>query len=110
MPNRGDARVVSRRRTASHLVVWRQGDTGCPIGTRQAVRASGPVPQIGPAAALGSLAVSRSLRLTQVSKYLARHLRHDPHRIGLHLDDAGWADVEELRACAAADGFPLLTA
>jgi len=35
------------------------------------------------------------------SKFLALVLRHDPGRIGLRLDDAGWADIEELIARAA---------
>ena len=39
------------------------------------------------------------------SKYLARLLRHDPGKIGLALDDQGWADVAEL--LARWDGTPL---
>ncbi len=39
-------------------------------------------------------------RLVEVSRYLARHLRHRPERIGLTLDAAGWALVDELLACA----------
>jgi putative RNA 2'-phosphotransferase len=30
-------------------------------------------------------------RIVKVSKYLAKHLRHQPDRIGLTLDDGGWA-------------------
>lgn len=45
-------------------------------------------------------------RHVRISKYLARHLRHDPQRIGLVLDAAGWAGTEALLAAAAADGFP----
>jgi putative RNA 2'-phosphotransferase len=40
-------------------------------------------------------------RLVKVSKYLARHLRHDPGRLGITLDRQGWVEIEELlRACA----------
>ncbi|MER7431015.1 RNA 2'-phosphotransferase [Nonomuraea rubra] len=46
-------------------------------------------------------------RMIRVSKYLARHLRHDPQRIGLALDPAGWVEVEELLRAAAAHGFPI---
>lgn len=46
-------------------------------------------------------------RKVRVSKYLARHLRHEPGRIGLDLDAHGWAGVDELPAAAAAHGFPL---
>ncbi|MBL1097821.1 RNA 2'-phosphotransferase [Streptomyces coffeae] len=45
----------------------------------------------------------RSVRL---SKYLARHLRHAPERIGITLDDQGWVPVDELIAAAARHGFP----
>ncbi|MEU8824843.1 RNA 2'-phosphotransferase [Streptomyces sp. NPDC048636] len=45
----------------------------------------------------------RSVRL---SKYLARHLRHAPERIGITLDAQGWVSVEELMAAAAHHGFP----
>ncbi|MFI6290522.1 RNA 2'-phosphotransferase [Nonomuraea sp. NPDC050790] len=46
-------------------------------------------------------------RLVRVSKYLSRHLRHDPGRIGLELDANGWTDVEALLAAAAAHGFSI---
>ncbi len=39
-----------------------------------------------------------------VSKLLSLVLRHDPARIGLALDGAGWASVEELLACLRAEG------
>lgn len=35
------------------------------------------------------------------SKFLALVLRHRPEAIGLVLDDAGWADIDALIACAA---------
>ncbi|MFE9771113.1 RNA 2'-phosphotransferase [Streptomyces sp. NPDC005931] len=42
----------------------------------------------------------------KVSKYLARHLRHQPDRIGLTLDEGGWVEIDTLIAAAAAHGFP----
>ncbi|MEU3144366.1 MULTISPECIES: RNA 2'-phosphotransferase [unclassified Streptomyces] len=44
-------------------------------------------------------------RTVKVSKYLARHLRHQPEAIGLTLDEAGWVEIETLIAAAAAHGF-----
>ena len=35
-------------------------------------------------------------RLVKVSKYLSRHLRHQPERIGLTLEPGGWVRVEDL--------------
>ncbi|MGR6920833.1 RNA 2'-phosphotransferase [[Actinomadura] parvosata] len=46
-------------------------------------------------------------RMIRVSKYLSRHLRHDPQRIGLTLDPGGWVEVAELLRAAAAHGFPI---
>ncbi|MEV4174049.1 RNA 2'-phosphotransferase [Nonomuraea sp. NPDC049709] len=46
-------------------------------------------------------------RMVRVSKYLARHLRHDPQRIGLTLDAGGWVEVEELLRAAAEHGFTI---
>ena len=41
-------------------------------------------------------------RLVKTSKYLSRHLRHDPARLGLTLGSGGWVAVDELlRACEA---------
>ncbi|MGW4791759.1 RNA 2'-phosphotransferase [Nonomuraea sp. NPDC004297] len=45
--------------------------------------------------------------MVRISKYLARHLRHDPQRIGLTLDPAGWVEVDDLLRAAAAHGFPI---
>jgi putative RNA 2'-phosphotransferase len=49
-------------------------------------------------------------RVVKISKYLARHLRHRPERIGLALDDEGWAEVGELLAACARHGFALTRA
>ncbi|MGW0909227.1 RNA 2'-phosphotransferase [Streptomyces sp. NPDC002853] len=44
-------------------------------------------------------------RTVKVSKYLSKHLRHQPERIGLTLDENGWAEIDDLVAAAAAHGF-----
>jgi len=46
-------------------------------------------------------------RVVKVSRYLSRHLRHDPGRLGLELDPGGWVGVDELLAACAARGFAL---
>ncbi|TMS00567.1 RNA 2'-phosphotransferase [Nonomuraea basaltis] len=46
-------------------------------------------------------------RLIRISKYLARHLRHDPQRIGVTLDANGWVSVDVLLRAAAEHGFPI---
>ncbi|HWO19535.1 MAG TPA: RNA 2'-phosphotransferase [Kofleriaceae bacterium] len=43
----------------------------------------------------------------RISKFLSLVLRHDPARIGLQLDEAGWASVDALLAAAAAHGVAL---
>jgi putative RNA 2'-phosphotransferase len=48
-----------------------------------------------------------SADLTQLSKFLSLVLRHEPERIGLTLDEAGWADVEELLNRCARAGRPI---
>ncbi|MGW3461633.1 RNA 2'-phosphotransferase [Streptomyces olivaceoviridis] len=45
-------------------------------------------------------------RTVKVSKYLSRHLRHQPERIGLTPDPGGWVEIDTLIAAAAAHGFP----
>jgi putative RNA 2'-phosphotransferase len=44
-------------------------------------------------------------RTVKVSKYLSKHLRHQPERIGLTLDEAGWVEIDVLIAAATAHGF-----
>ncbi|MGW5265164.1 RNA 2'-phosphotransferase [Microbispora sp. NPDC004025] len=46
-------------------------------------------------------------RLVRVSKYLAKHLRHQPEAIGIELDAHGWVDVDTLLTAAASHGFPI---
>jgi putative RNA 2'-phosphotransferase len=43
----------------------------------------------------------------RASKFLSLVLRHDPARIGISLDDAGWTDVSGLLAACARHGYPL---
>ncbi|OLF13882.1 RNA 2'-phosphotransferase [Actinophytocola xinjiangensis] len=49
-------------------------------------------------------------RMIRISKYLAKHLRHQPERLGLVLDTGGWVDVDVLLAACAANGFALTRA
>jgi putative RNA 2'-phosphotransferase len=46
-------------------------------------------------------------RLVQLSKFLSYVLRHQPQSIGLQLDAAGWARVDELIAAARQSGKAL---
>jgi putative RNA 2'-phosphotransferase len=46
-------------------------------------------------------------RLVRVSKYLSKHLRHQPQRIGLQLQLGGWVDVADLLQACARHGFSL---
>ncbi|MER7109137.1 RNA 2'-phosphotransferase [Streptomyces sp. NPDC000229] len=43
-------------------------------------------------------------RTVKVSKYLSRHLRHQPERIGLVLDPNGWVAIEDLLRATAEHG------
>ena len=47
------------------------------------------------------------LRLTTVSKYLAKYLRHAPHELGLTLQPGGWVPVDDLLDAARRHGFPI---
>jgi len=49
-------------------------------------------------------------RTVKVSKYLSKHLRHQPERLGLTLDAAGWVEIDDLMAACAAHGFPFTRA
>ena len=46
-------------------------------------------------------------RLVKTSKYLSRHLRHQPERLGLTLDAGGWTSVSALLEACAAHSFAL---
>lgn len=49
-------------------------------------------------------------RLVKLSKYLARHLRHQPEAIGLTLEPGGWVAVDALLAAARRHGVELTRA
>jgi putative RNA 2'-phosphotransferase len=46
-------------------------------------------------------------RLKRISKFLSLILRHRPEQIGLNLDRAGWADIEELISKSLESGVVL---
>jgi putative RNA 2'-phosphotransferase len=46
-------------------------------------------------------------RLVKISKYLSKHLRHSPERIGLKLTEGGWVVVEELLAACRKHEFKI---
>lgn len=49
-------------------------------------------------------------RLVQVSKFLSKHLRHEPERLGLTLAEGGWVPIDELLAACARQRFPITRA
>jgi len=49
-------------------------------------------------------------RLVKISKYLSRHLRHAPDRIGIQLAPGGWVPVSELLDACQKNKFPVLLA
>ncbi|MEU4267801.1 RNA 2'-phosphotransferase [Streptomyces sp. NPDC026092] len=49
-------------------------------------------------------------RTVKVSKYLSKHLRHQPERIGLVLDPNGWTEIDALLRAAREHGFPITRA
>lgn len=46
-------------------------------------------------------------RLVRISKYLSKHLRHQPERLGLTLEPGGWVEIEALLSAAAKNNFPI---
>src|SRR5690349_19749685 len=46
-------------------------------------------------------------RLVKLSKYLSRHLRHQPRALGLTLEPGGWVAVETLLAAMARHGMTI---
>jgi putative RNA 2'-phosphotransferase len=49
-------------------------------------------------------------RQIKISKYLSKHLRHQPERLGLMLAPGGWVPVVELLRACAAHQFPITRA
>lgn len=46
-------------------------------------------------------------RLVTISKYLSKHLRHQPARLGLELAPGGWVAVADLLAACAQHNLPI---
>ena len=46
-------------------------------------------------------------QLVKISKYLSKHLRHQPDRLGLTLENGGWVKVDELLKACAENNFPI---
>ena len=46
-------------------------------------------------------------RFVKISKYLSKHLRHQPERLGLTLAPGGWVAIDELLSACAAHQFPI---
>ncbi len=46
-------------------------------------------------------------RLVKISKYLSKHLRHQPDRLGIKLAPGGWVAVDELIAACKKHSFPI---
>jgi putative RNA 2'-phosphotransferase len=46
-------------------------------------------------------------RAVRISKFLSLVLRHQPEKVGLNLNQEGWASVSELITAFEAHGFPL---
>ena len=46
-------------------------------------------------------------RIVRISRFLSKHLRHQPQRLGLTLESGGWVAVDDLLAACARHGMPL---
>ena len=46
-------------------------------------------------------------RLVKISKYLSKHLRHEPERLGLELAPGGWVRIDDLLAACARHHFAI---
>jgi putative RNA 2'-phosphotransferase len=46
-------------------------------------------------------------RVRRLSKYLSKHLRHRPERIGLELGPGGWVEVDTLLGACTRQRFPI---
>ncbi len=46
-------------------------------------------------------------RIVRISRFLSKHLRHQPQRLGLTLEPGGWVAVDDLLAACASHGMPL---
>lgn len=48
-----------------------------------------------------------SEREVKISKYLSKHLRHRPERLGIKLDRQGWTDIDALLVACEKHNFPV---
>jgi putative RNA 2'-phosphotransferase len=48
-----------------------------------------------------------SKQLVTISKFLSKHLRHDPAALGLTLAEGGWVPVQALLDACSKHGFPI---
>lgn len=46
-------------------------------------------------------------QLVKISRYLSKHLRHQPDRLGIKLLPGGWVAVDELLAACKKNAFPI---
>lgn len=46
-------------------------------------------------------------QIIKISKYLSKHLRHQPDRLGIKLLPGGWVAVDELLKACAKSAFPI---
>jgi len=46
-------------------------------------------------------------QIIKISKYLSKHLRHQPERLGIKLLPGGWVAVDELLNACAKNAFPI---
>ena len=46
-------------------------------------------------------------RVTQISKFLCKFLRHSPEKLGITLDSGGWVDIDDLLLACSNYGFPI---
>ncbi len=46
-------------------------------------------------------------RLIKISKYLSKHLRHQPQRIGIEIKKGGWTEIKQLLIACRKHGFEI---
>ena len=46
-------------------------------------------------------------RVTQISKFLCKFLRHSPEKLGITLDSGGWVDIDDLLLACSNYGFSI---
>src|ERR1700712_429484 len=49
-------------------------------------------------------------QLVRISKFLSKHLRHEPEALGLELEDGGWVSVDDLLVGCGRKGMRLTRA